>query len=65
MYAVVLCVIFSFQSISIFFGAFDEKLFVHDLIKFDICALVNSLFPVFRQETRKKLCKWNMFLQFH
>lgn len=35
---------FQLPSISIFIGAMDEKLFVHDLTKFDIFALVNSFF---------------------
>ena len=52
---------FQLPSISIFNGASDEKHFVRDLTTFDICAHVNSFFRVFRQETRKKLCKWIFF----
>ena len=52
---------FQLPSISIFSRASDEKHFVRDLTTFDICAHVNSFFHVFRQETRRKLCKWNIF----
>ena len=60
------CILWGYVSFSasihfdIYLG-FGQKLFVRDLTKFDIYAHVNSFFHVFRQETRKKLCKWNTF----
>ena len=60
MYTVGLCVIFSFHPFR-YLSGLRTKLFVRDLTKFDIYAHVNSSFHVFRQETRKKLCKWNTF----
>lgn len=47
MFVVALCAIVNFKSISIFFRALDEKLFVHDdLIKFNL-TFVRLLIPFF------------------